>query len=127
MTQPSRSGQARVLIVEDQPIIGLAIADALRELPAIPIGPITTFKEAIIAASRDDFELALLDVWLGQTPSFAIGDLLLARGIPFVIVSGAAKKEEPPHFQMAPRLFKPFTLSELRAAIDSFGGMQRKN
>lgn len=109
----------RILIVEDQPIIALAMADAVEEMGGVAVGPAATLREALDLASTGTVDAALLDVWLGDTPAYSVGDILTQRDIPFVVVSGAASSDQPLPYQRAPRLLKPFSNQEVSVALTS--------
>lgn len=109
----------RILIVEDQPIIAMALADAVEEMGGVAVGPAGTLREALDLASTGVFDAALLDVWLNGTSAYSVGDILSHRSIPFVVVSGAASSDQPLPYQRAPRLLKPFSNQEVSAALTS--------
>lgn len=109
----------RVLIVEDQPIIALALADSLTEMGAVVAGAASSIGEALKLASTIEADVAVLDLWLGDALAYPVGDILHQRGIPFVVISGAARAEEPATVRDAPRLIKPFMADELLAALRS--------
>ena len=104
----------RVLIVEDQPIIAFAVREMLQELRAQIIGPVRTVAEAIELISTEHFDAVLVDVWMKGEASFPVGNLLAAKNIPFMVMSGLAGVDEPQSFRDAPRLLKPFTVDELK-------------
>lgn len=108
---------ARILVIEDQPIIAMAMTDALTEMGAVVAGQASNFREALRLASEAEADAVLLDIWLKDVAAYTIGDILTQRGIPFIIVSGAAKSEEPALCRNAPRLLKPFKEDELLAAL----------
>lgn len=107
----------RVLVVEDQPIIAMGIGDMLRELGAEMIGPGATLEQSLHMARSETMDAAILDIWLGESPSYAVGDILEQRQIPFVLMSGADVRNDPESFMRAPRLPKPFTPAELARAL----------
>ncbi len=110
---------ARVLIVEDQPIIALALADALTEMEMVVAGTAASIDQALTLASTIDADVALLDLWLGDVLAYAVGDILSQRGISFIVISGGARADEPAVIRAAPRLIKPFMPEELLAAFRS--------
>jgi CheY-like chemotaxis protein len=78
----------RILIVDDEYMIALMAEELVRDLGGIPVGPVSTWKEAMQVARSGDFDAALLDVNLNGTQSEAVARELLARNIPFVVVTG---------------------------------------
>jgi CheY-like chemotaxis protein len=108
---------ARVLIIEDQPVVEMSITESLIEMGAIVAGSASTFADALKLVSTAEADAALVDIWLADRAAYSVGDILTQRGIPFVVISGAATREEPAAFRTAPRLFKPFKDEELLAAL----------
>ncbi|WP_340318212.1 response regulator [Rhizorhabdus argentea] len=111
----------RILIVEDQPLIGLALCDALDEMGLTSIGPVQALSEALRVASNDEFDAALLDIWLHGVPAYAVGEILLHRRIPFIVTGGVTNPNEPEPFRHAQRLAKPFSKNLLRERLCEIG------
>lgn len=79
-----------VLIVEDQPLILMDIAHALRQLGAKPTMA-STLKQALAAVEHEGLAAAILDHGLPDGDSSILCDKLDARQVPFVIYSGHAR------------------------------------
>lgn len=112
---------ARILVVEDQPLIAMALGDALDELGLTVIGPAQTLSQALQIASNEAFDAALLDIWLHDLPAYAVGEILVHRRVPFLITGGATNPHEPAIFRHIPRLLKPFSNDELRKQLSEIG------
>jgi DNA-binding response OmpR family regulator len=88
----SESGKAladiRVLLVEDEPLIAVGVADQLTEAGARVIGPCSTAGRAIIALDEQPIDVAIIDYVLSDDNSEALQDALETRGIPFIVVTG---------------------------------------
>ena len=111
----------RVMIVEDEALVALVLADQLTELGLSVVGPCSSVAEAKAIADKGDFEAALLDVNLGGELVYPVADLLSARGIPFVFVTGYGRESIDRRFANAPVLEKPVELASLQ---DIFGHSQ---
>lgn len=99
----------RVLILEDNLIIAMEAEEILREIGAETIELATNVDEAIKAVELGPYDLALLDVNLGESMSFNFARFLVERRIPFGFVSGYSDTQEfPDDLQHAPLLVKPF-------------------
>lgn len=99
----------RVLILEDNLIIAMEAEEILREIGAETIELAGNLDEARKAIDLGPYDLALLDVNLGESMSFNFARLLIERGIPFGFVSGYSDTQEfPDDLQDAPLLVKPF-------------------
>lgn len=81
----------RVLLVEDEPMIAFALEDMVLDLGYAVVGPAHRLADALELAAREQFELAVLDVNLNEQRSYAVADLLRARGIPFLFATGYAE------------------------------------
>ena len=81
----------RILLVEDEPMIAFALEDMVMELGYEVVGPAYRLAEALELAGSTEFDGAVLDVNLNEQRSFAVADLLQARGIPFLFATGYAE------------------------------------
>jgi len=80
----------RVLVVEDETLIGILLEDMITELGAAFVGPCASLGSALAAAREDDFDVALVDMNLGGERADEVGRVLSQRGIPFALSSGDA-------------------------------------
>jgi DNA-binding response OmpR family regulator len=78
----------RVLVVEDNLLIGYDLADELADLGAEVIGPIQTLAEAMHIAATADLDGAILDLHLLDGIATPIAEILEARSIPFLFCTG---------------------------------------
>lgn len=105
--RPSAQTTRRILLVEDEPLIAIMMKEALRELGIEVLGPIGTVAAALSAAEREPLDGAVLDVNLGGDPIYPVADLLTARGISFVFVTGYSADAIDRRFAHVPVLEKP--------------------
>ena len=101
------AGGRKVLLVEDEALVALMIQEFLTESGHSVIGPISRTSEALSAAQEADFDTAILDVNLGDGMAYPVADILSARGIPFVFVTGYEANTIDERFSDAPVLQKP--------------------
>lgn len=87
-TEISRLTGLKVLIVEDEPALSIELVDELRELGAIPIGPMPSLVEALAAVDEHAPDAVVLDVQLQDQMSVPVAKLLVERNIPFIFVTG---------------------------------------
>jgi DNA-binding response OmpR family regulator len=113
----------RVLLVEDEFFVAVLIEDDLRAAGHEIVGPYKDLALAIEAARREQFDVAILDVNLNGEIAYPLADELLARGVPFVFLSGYV--ELPERFKAAPRIGKPHNPAALLAAIQKIGAALR--
>jgi PAS domain S-box-containing protein len=108
-----------VLIVEDDVLLAMEMADSLREAGLNVLGPAASVSEAfkIIDDVRPSF--AVLDINLGQETSEPIAKRLKGLSVPFVSVSGYAKAQRPEVFAPEGFLPKPVHMPDLVREIGS--------
>ena len=97
----------RVMVVEDEALVALVLADQLTDMGVSVVGPCGSVAEARSAVSENDLDAAILDVNLGGELVYPVADLLSARGIPFIFVTGYGHESIDKKFSYAPVLEKP--------------------
>lgn len=103
----------RVLIVEDEVLIGMMLEEFLLDLNFQPVGPIEQLEEALAAVAAGQFDIALLDVNLGADVSYPAADALAERGIPFAFMSGSTRDSFPDRYRSHLNLTKPYKLDDV--------------
>src|SRR5579875_3519458 len=89
MDEPNHLLQGkRALVVEDEPRVAMMVEDLLRDLGCEVVGLATRVDEATAKAETLSFDIALLDVNLGDKQSFPVAEAIAARGLPFVFTTG---------------------------------------
>ena len=79
----------RIMVVEDEGLILMMLTDLLQELGCEVAAAERRTDRAVAAARAAAIDAALLDVNLGDgQTSYAIADVLAARGIPFAFLTG---------------------------------------
>jgi PAS domain S-box-containing protein len=101
------TGGWKVLVVEDEALVAMMIQEFLTECGHSVIGPISRASEALLAAKEGDFDTAILDINLGDGMAYPVAEVLSARGIPFVFVTGYEADTVDDRFSDAPVLQKP--------------------
>jgi two-component sensor histidine kinase/DNA-binding response OmpR family regulator len=97
----------RLLLVEDEALTGMMMSDMLTELGFDVIGPFGRLADAMAAVGREDFHAAVLDVNLDGEMVYPVADAVLARGVPFVFVTGYSAEGIDRRFAKVPVLQKP--------------------
>ena len=72
----------RVLVVEDEPLISLLLADWLDELGHDVIGPARDVKSALALIDSAALDAAIVDVTLGRETGYPIAECLARQNIP---------------------------------------------
>lgn len=99
-------------------LVAMNIEDMLLGLGHEVAGIATRLEPALALAGEAGFDLAMLDVNLAGTPSFAVADLLRSRGLPYVFATGYGREGIADAHRSAPVLQKPFRASDLEAVLE---------
>lgn len=83
----------RILLIEDEILIALDIADMLTSAGAEVVGPYTSLAQALEAARMQTADLAMLDIDLNGEEVFPAANLLRTRDIPFIFYTGQPERE----------------------------------
>jgi DNA-binding response OmpR family regulator len=103
----------RVLIVEDDELVGDHLAELLREqLACVPLVARASGEGLSLA---DGVDFGILDIEVSDGVTFPLAAKLRERGIPFAFVSARDPARLPPEFAGAPYLRKPVSAPQLLA------------
>ncbi len=112
----------RVLVVEDEAMLALEVAEQLEQAGFHVIGPAFSVGNALSVLEMQGCDSAVLDVHLGEQTSAPVALALTSRRIPFVALSGYGRDELPVEFRHSPLLTKPADSSHLIRALRSLSG-----
>jgi len=110
------------LVVEDEPLIGMMIADHLAEFNFKVLGPFQRIDEAFSAVNERELDVALLDINLGGTLVYPIASRLREMNVPFIFISGYAADGVDDRFAGTPLLQKPVDKQQLFQTVLSVTG-----
>jgi CheY-like chemotaxis protein len=110
----------RLLLVDDDPILAILVADWLAECGCEVVGPARSVKAALELVEKEGAALdgALLDVVLDSGDSYPVADALALQGVPYAFVTGHGLGGLAPAYRNAPILTKPFQSEDLQRMID---------
>ncbi len=103
----------RIFIVEDEFLLALSLEEDLLAAGCTVLGPFPRLGLALDAARREAFDLAILDVNLNGEFVYPLADELLARGQPFLLLTGYGAADLPERLRTLPRVAKPYEPSAL--------------
>jgi PAS domain S-box-containing protein len=103
----SNAHRPRVLLVEDEALVGIMVEECLAECGFQTVGPVCSISDALKVARNDDFDAALLDINLGDGLIYQVADILTARRVPFAFVTGYDADSVDTRFRNIPVLQKP--------------------
>ncbi len=107
----------RVLVVEDEVLIGMVLEDILEMLGCALVGSAATMDEAWRLATDSAFDVAILDVNIGADPIFPLAENIQERGIPIIFATGSLPDSLPERFRECPVLEKPYVYAGVEAAL----------
>ena len=111
------AARLRVLVVEDEPLIGMDIENAVEGLGHEVVGPIAVLDEALDLATIGAVGCAILDINIRGGDSYPVADILLKRGLPVLLLSSYGEQTLPERLHQETRLPKPFTGAQLDKEI----------
>lgn len=119
VTRANNSLQGRrILIVEDEPLIGMVLSDFLEDAGCQIVGPAQSAEKAKQMAAEEKIEGALVDGNLAGRPVDEIAAALRARRIPFAFVTGYGRDALPAGFDDVPIVEKPFTQEQVITTLE---------
>ncbi|WP_431304990.1 response regulator [Sediminicoccus sp. BL-A-41-H5] len=113
-----------VLIIEDEPVIGLLLRHLLAEMGHVCVGVEGTEAGAVAAAARLRPTLLLVDSKLRQgTGGGALRQILATGFVPHILMSGDSQAAATPAEPAKVRMRKPFTDRDLERAVAQATGV----
>ena len=119
--QPAR----RVMVVEDEALVALVLADQLTDIGLSVAGPYSSVAEAKAAVVAQEFDAAILDINLRGELVYPVAEALSSRGIPFVFVTGYGRDSIDRQFAHVPVFEKPIERGLLEEMFDRDRVFQR--
>lgn len=109
---PDVRARPRILLVEDEVMIAMHIADAIESLGFEVIGPHQTVAAALKALQHPQCcDAAILDAHLRHESAEPIAKALTATGTPYIVATGYNRSQLPEI--LVPVLAKPIDTDEL--------------
>jgi DNA-binding response OmpR family regulator len=109
----------RVMVVEDEAILAIDIAEQLTEAGFVIVGPATSVAKALKLVAEVGCDVAVLDVNLRDETAEPIARALRSSGKPFLFLSAGCRENLPPGFGHELLLAKPARTAVLVEALRS--------
>jgi CheY-like chemotaxis protein len=104
----------RFFLVEDEVLVGLKAKAELEDAGHKVVAFATNTQQAMALLKDLEFDIALLDVRLGNENSIAIAENLLLRGMKVAFVTGFEDETVlPPFLHAIPRFQKPYDVDKI--------------
>jgi DNA-binding response OmpR family regulator len=109
---------AKILIVDDEPLIAMLVEAWLVDMGHQPVGPAHSLGEALALVGAD-LDAAIVDLTLGNESGRPVAEALAARGAPFIYATGGYEDELADMPRGRGVLMKPFGFTAFEAAIQT--------
>lgn len=109
----------RILVLEDEPIVGFALEDMLLEMGFPTVFLATQLAEATDIVELGRVDAAILDVNIHGKRSYPVADILAQRQVPYIFATGYGDTEHPPAHSAVPTVTKPYSIQDIRNALAS--------
>lgn len=103
----------RVLLVEDEPLIGLDTQGILQSFGVTHVTWVRGAAGALSKIETESFNAAILDLQLGGESSLPLAQRLEQLGVPYGFLTGYSDTSIPPEFRGRPVVSKPFTSDQI--------------
>jgi DNA-binding NtrC family response regulator len=91
MEREAKLSGLRILVVEDEILVAMALGDFLADSGCTAAGPVSSVKQGMRLLEQEAIDGAILDINLRGEMVFPLADALAERSIPFVYVTGYGK------------------------------------
>jgi PAS domain S-box-containing protein len=120
---PVASARQRILLVEDDAVLGFELQSALLEAGFDVVGPARTVQEALTLAGDRTLAGAVLDIHLGGLMVFPVAEYLRARGLPMLFITGYdIEAVAPVALRETPVMQKPVNAEKLAGRLKELIG-----
>jgi len=108
-----------IFLVEDEALIRMMIVEMLEELGHRVVAEAGSIQAAEPLARTSVFDLAVFDINIAGFNISPIAEIVAARGLPFIFVTGYGPAGRPVLFEDKPVLRMPFLISDFATFINS--------
>ena len=109
----------RVLVVEDEAMVAMLLEDLLAEMGCTVAAVASRIEAALTAARTLEYDIAILDVNLDGSETYPVADVVAARKLGRVFVTGYGRAGLREGYGHVPVLTKPFREADLRAILEA--------
>ena len=109
----------RILIVEDEIIVALDLANEISADGVKAIGPVSTVIAALDAIANTELDGVILDLKLRGEMAFPVADVLADRHIPFVFMTALDAGEIPSRHANVRCVQKPVSTEVICRALEA--------
>ncbi len=110
---------ARILIIEDEPLLALDLEDTLVDAGFAVAGTARTLAMALALIDSAKYDAAIVDANLGGVSASPAASALSALGVPYIVFSGYSPEQHRGPFPDAHFIQKPCRPDQLVQALTS--------
>jgi CheY-like chemotaxis protein len=115
-----------ILVVEDDCVTALDLAETLSAAGAQVVGPAGTIATALeLLRQPTRLDIALLDIEVEGSFVFDVADELVKRDVPIIFTTGYERSEIPARFRTARHCEKPVGIAAIARALSEELGRPR--
>lgn len=112
--------ELKVLVVEDEYLLAMALRDVLVDAGAEVLGPVSNVAQAQkIIATADRIDVAVLDVNLGKEMVYPVADALTEMNVPCVLTTGFDGNSLGERYRNLHRCEKPYDPEQVVAQLNA--------
>lgn len=113
-----------VLIVEDSWNVAQSLKGIVEKAGALPLGPVPTLRQAMAIVETRPVSLVLVDMNLRDGFADPLVDELIARGIPYIIITAYEALPTNADREALARLNKPLDHELIASYVRRFTGLR---
>jgi len=114
------------LIVDDDPMVAMLVEDVLRGMRIDGLVNLN-LQNALAELDVSEFDVALVDMELRRESARPLVLALIARDIPFLVMSGADQSALVAEFPQILAISKPFDVKALESAVSELLGRKARD
>ena len=103
----------RILVIEDEYYLAMELQDEIEQAGGAVIGPCADAKTCLTLLKGDRADAAIVDINLGNGPSFEVADALRSIGVPFLFLTGYDAETVPDRLRDVLCVQKPANIALL--------------
>lgn len=105
-----------ILILEDEPIVGLALEDMIEDAGGRSVSA-ERIEQALELVAAEPLDAAILDINVHGKQSYPVAAALAARGVTYIFATGYGDTVHPADFADVPTVTKPYSFVEIETAL----------
>ncbi len=113
------AASARILIVDDEPIIALGLEEMLVDAGFTIAAVVHKISNALAVIESGGCDAAIIDANLAGVSANPAASALAERGLPFIVLSGYSREQLAGDFPGAHFMQKPFRPAQLIHAVSA--------